>query len=191
MRTVFILLLLFSNFLFSQQYYVNATNLVVRSEPNKNSEKIGSLSQNEQITGIEETNNWVKINFNGQNGYVNKDYLSQNAIENVSQKNNSGILWLVFFIVSAIISLIVIFSRYNRKCEKCGKWGAMIKTDKIITYKTDSRVKKTLRKTDGKGKTIQTREIYIPATKFHYDVHRKCKNCGYEDIVCETETKQN
>ena len=117
MRTVFILLLLFSNFLFSQQYYVNATNLVVRSEPNKNSEKIGSLSQNEQITGIEETKNWVKINFNGQNGYVNKDYLSQNAIENVSQKNNSGILWLVFFIVSAIISLIVIFSRYNRKCE--------------------------------------------------------------------------
>lgn len=191
MRTVFILFLLFSNFLFSQQYYVNATNLVVRSEPNKNSEKIGSLSQNEQVTGIEETNNWVKINFNGQNGYVNKDYLSQNAVENVSQKNNSGILWIAFFIISAIISLIVIFSRYSRKCEKCGKWGAMIKTDKIITHKTDSRVKKTLRKTDGKGKTIQTREIYIPATKFHYDVHRKCKNCGYEDIVCETETKQN
>ena len=116
---------------------------------------------------------------------------NEQYVGNVSQKNNSGILWIAFFIISAIISLIVIFSRYSRKCEKCGKWGAMIKTDKIITHKTDSRVKKTLRKTDGKGKTIQTREIYIPATKFHYDVHRKCKNCGYEDIVCETETKQN
>ena len=91
MRTVFILLLLFSNFLFSKQYYVNATNLVVRSEPNKNSEKIGSLMQNEQITGIDETNNWVKINFNGQDGYVNKDFLSQNAVENISENNNFSI----------------------------------------------------------------------------------------------------
>ena len=107
MRTVFILLLLFSNFLFSQQYYVNATNLVVRSEPNKNSEKIGSLSQNEQITGIEETKNWVKINFNGQNGYVNKDYLSQNAIENVSQKNNSGIL--------SDIQNLSLYTRHNKR----------------------------------------------------------------------------
>ena len=85
MRNIFLLFLFFSNFLFSQQYYVNATSLVVRSEPNKSSEKIGSLMQNEQITGIDETNNWVKINFNGQDGYVNKDFLSQNAVENISE----------------------------------------------------------------------------------------------------------
>ena len=191
MRNIFLLFLFFSNFLFSQQYYVNATSLVVRSEPNKSSEKIGSLMQNEQITGIDETNNWVKINFNGQDGYVNKDFLSQNAVENISENNNSGIGWIIFLVISAIVSLIIVFNRYSKKCSKCGKWGVMKKIDKIVTHKTDSRVKKTLRKTDGKGKTIQTREIYIPATKFHYDVHRKCKNCGYEDIICETETKQN
>ena len=88
MRNIFLLFLVFSNFLFSQQYYVNATSLVVRSEPNKSSEKIGSLMQNEQITGIDETNNWVKINFNGQDGYVNKDFLSQDAVENISENNN-------------------------------------------------------------------------------------------------------
>ena len=191
MRNIFLLFLFFSNFLFSQQYYVNATSLVVRSEPNKSSEKIGSLMQNEQITGIDETNNWMKINFNGQDGYVNKDFLSQNAVENISENNNSGIGWIIFLVISAIVSLIIVFNRYSKKCSKCGKWGVMKKIDKVVTHKTDSRVKKTLRKTDGKGKTIQTREIYIPATKFHYDVHRKCKNCGYEDIICETETKQN
>ncbi len=170
MRNIFLLFLVFSNFLFSQQYYVNATSLVVRSEPNKSSEKIGSLMQNEQITGIDETNNWVKINFNGQDGYVNKDFLSQDAVENISENNNSGIGWIIFLVISAIVSLIIVFNRYSKKCSKCGKWGVMKKIDKIVTHKTDSRVKKTLRKTDGKGKTIQTREIYIPATKFHYDV---------------------
>ena len=108
MKRIFILFLLFSTFLFSQQYYVNATSLVVRSEPNKSSEKIGNLKQNEQVTGIEETNNWVKIKYNGQDGYVNKDFLSQNAVENASENNNSGIGWLIFLAISAIIALIVI-----------------------------------------------------------------------------------
>ena len=190
MKKILFLFLLISNFLFSQEYYVNASTLIVRSGPDKTYEKIGTLSQNEQIVPLEENNNWVKINYNGKDGYVNKDFISSAKVE-IQEENKSAIGWIIFLIISAVILLIIIISRYNRKCPNCGKWGAMKTTDKVVTHKTDSRVKKTLRKTDGKGKTIQTREIYIPATKFHYDVHRKCKNCGYEDIVCETESKQN
>ena len=75
-----------------QDYFIDASSLIVRKSPDKNSEKIGKLTRNEQITAIGEYGNWVQINYNGTYGYVNKDFLSTVSlnIEETSEKKDLG-----------------------------------------------------------------------------------------------------
>lgn len=54
-----------------------------------------------------------------------------------------------------------------------------------------SRIKETLKKRDGKGNVISTREVYVPATTYFYETHRKCKYCSSEDILKSSKTKKN
>lgn len=77
-----------------QNYFVNASSLIVRKSPDKNSEKIGKLARNEQITAIGEYDNWIQINYNGTYGYVNKDFLSTVSLdaEETSEKKDLGFI---------------------------------------------------------------------------------------------------
>lgn len=53
----------------------------VRSGPDKNSTKIGTLSQNDEVVVTGNVDNgWYRINFGGNEGYVKGDYLSNERI---------------------------------------------------------------------------------------------------------------
>lgn len=58
-----------------------ASTANVRSEPDKNSSKLGSLSQNDEvnITGTVD-NGWYRINYNGTDGYVKGDLLTTDKV---------------------------------------------------------------------------------------------------------------
>ena len=52
--------------------------LNVRSQPNKESNKIGYLSQNEKVQILEETEEWIKIQYEEEQiGYVFAKFLSR------------------------------------------------------------------------------------------------------------------
>ena len=71
----------FNTLLWSQKYYVNTEKLNVRMQPNKDSKIIAQLKKNAEISILSENNDWVKVNINNQEGYVNKKYLSTVTIQ--------------------------------------------------------------------------------------------------------------
>jgi hypothetical protein len=58
-----------------------ASTANVRSEPDKNASKLGTLSQNKEVTvtGIVD-NGWYRINYNGNDGFIKSDLLSTEKI---------------------------------------------------------------------------------------------------------------
>lgn len=60
------------------QGFSNYNNLNVRAEPSEQSEILGTLSLNEEVTILElatETLNWHKIDYQGQEAYVREDFV--------------------------------------------------------------------------------------------------------------------
>ena len=56
---------------------VTGNGVNVRAGAGKDSEKIGSLSGNEEVTILDEENGWYKIEFEGKTGYVSADYVDK------------------------------------------------------------------------------------------------------------------
>lgn len=64
---------------------------------------------------------------------------------------------------------------YNREC-----------VDEKPTTIVEKRSKK-----NSKGEIISTWEVDVPATKYYYRIHRKCKHCGYKDYLSSSKTVKN
>lgn len=64
-----------------------STNLRVRSDANTTSDIIGYLSSGDTFEIKAEKGNWYRINFNGRDGYVSKDYTK--VIGTIGQTTNS------------------------------------------------------------------------------------------------------
>ena len=56
---------------------VTGNGVNVRAGAGKDSEKIGSLNGNEEVTILEEENGWYKIEYKGGTGYVSADYVDK------------------------------------------------------------------------------------------------------------------
>ena len=69
----------------TQIKYVNATNLNVRSGPATTYSILGILNQNAQVEVISVENDWAKIKYNSQIGYVSNKYLSDKKEESTTQ----------------------------------------------------------------------------------------------------------
>lgn len=55
-------------------------NLNVRISPGVNNSTIGFLDKGVQIQGVEE-DGWIRVNFNGKNGYISSEYISDTEIK--------------------------------------------------------------------------------------------------------------
>jgi len=44
---------------------------------------------------------------------------------------------------------------------------------------------------DSQGNTIRSYEVDVPATVYTYHIHRRCKHCGYQDIVTKQVKRKN
>jgi surface antigen len=70
--------------------YVSTSNLNVRSAPNKNGEKVGSLNSNTEFTAVGSTGDWILVGRKGVTvGYVHKDYVTPKAQVVAKQKSPS------------------------------------------------------------------------------------------------------
>ena len=72
----------------------------------------------------------------------------------------------IILVVIALIALILTYRGYKKKCTDCEKWGAMRERSR--------RIGATGEKSNSSGDT---------SLDVIYEVHRKCKHCGYEDDV--------
>lgn len=58
-----------------------ATNLRVRAAANTNSDVLGYFSNGDKVNIKAEVGNWYRINFNGKEGYVSKEYVKLDSVE--------------------------------------------------------------------------------------------------------------
>jgi hypothetical protein len=109
----------------------------------------------------------------------------------LTEEDKKRIFHFIFFAIGVYIIYRIIAYRYRRKCRHCGRWNAMRITEERCVDQKESRIKETLKKRDDKGNVISTREVYVPATTYFYETHRKCKYCSSEDILKSSKTKKN
>lgn len=83
------------------------------------------------------------------------------------------------------------FQSYSDRCIECERWSAIEEVSRKCIDKILSHKKKTLTRKDSSGKVISTREVIVPATKYTYNIHDKCKYCGYAVNYIETVTREN
>ena len=95
---------------------------------------------------------------------------------------------LIGILIGVIAFLIY---SYSRKCDNCRKWRSMQVMNRRCVGQVATTVKKTEKTKNRDGEVIATREVHVPATKYIYDIYRKCKRCGYEDVVSDYSTVEN
>ncbi|PEM95248.1 hypothetical protein CN621_28755, partial [Bacillus wiedmannii] len=54
---------------------INATSLRVRSAANTSSSVLGNLKNGEKVTVLGKANGWVKISYQGKEGYVSLEFV--------------------------------------------------------------------------------------------------------------------
>lgn len=71
---------------------VTTSRLNVRKGPSTKYSRMGSLYKNKSVTVLDSKGNWYKINFNGKEGWVSKNYIkvNGNSTSQSSSQNNSN-----------------------------------------------------------------------------------------------------
>ncbi len=67
--------------------YINASSVYIRKGPSTNEEIVTSLIKNTDVTVIGENGDWYKVKYNGNEGYIYRNLLSDNKEE---ETNRSG-----------------------------------------------------------------------------------------------------
>ena len=107
------------------------------------------------------------------------------------ERDSKRIAYFILFAICLYIIYKILSYRHRRKCDHCGKWAAMKKTGTYCVDKKAKKIKEELKTRDGKGNVIRRREVLVDATTYFYETHRKCKYCGFEDVLKSSETKKN
>ena len=66
--------LLFQSTSYAKTVQIEADDLLVRSGPGTEYELIGHVNQDEDYSLVEQTDEWLAINFNGETGWVSRQY---------------------------------------------------------------------------------------------------------------------
>lgn len=107
------------------------------------------------------------------------------------ERDSKRIAYFILFAICLYIIYKILSYRHRRKCDHCGKWAAMKKTGTYCVDKKAKKIKEELKTRDGKGNVIRSREVLVDATTYFYETHRKCKYCGFEDVLKSSETKKD
>ncbi len=68
--------------------YINANSVNFREQPESSGKIISTLSRNNQVEILEENNGWIKIEYQGNVGYVATKYISDTKIETTSRSSS-------------------------------------------------------------------------------------------------------
>ena len=69
--------------------YINANSVNFREQPESSGKIISTLSRNNQVEILEENNGWIKIEYQGNVGYVATKYISDTKIETTSRSKTA------------------------------------------------------------------------------------------------------
>lgn len=69
--------------------YCQTNHVNVRSQPNTNSEILGTLSINDPVTPIVKSGNWYKISYQGQDAWVYKTFFGEEKVQTKTYWYNS------------------------------------------------------------------------------------------------------
>ncbi len=103
-------------------YIVNVnTSLTIRQYPSLNSKKIGSLTNNEEISVFEIKDGWAKIVYNNEYAYVNSLYIiEKNGLKTNSDTSlklfESSVYEFIYFVAPFLIllfTILLIFMKEN------------------------------------------------------------------------------
>ena len=104
---------------------------------------------------------------------------------------------ILYVIVPVVIVLgivaAVIASGLNAKCPACGKWWAMVQTEKkeIGREPGVKTVKRKEEYKDSKGNVTQVeRDVQVRTMRFTYDGAFRCKHCSHELSKIYEEVKE-
>ncbi|PEB50556.1 peptidase P60 [Bacillus pseudomycoides] len=69
-------------------YTVNVSSLNVRTGPSTSHTVLGSVSKGQTVQVVGEVQDWFKVNYNGETGYVSKDFVTKGgtAVSNQTEK---------------------------------------------------------------------------------------------------------
>ncbi len=98
--------------------------------------------------------------------------------------------WCLIIIALWVVYKIIKY-RYNRKCDNCGKWNSMKVVGKELVDQKSSSITEKRKIRDSQGNTVRSYEVDVPATVYTYHIHRRCKHCGYQDILSKQVKRKN
>ena len=102
-----LLLILLTQFAFSQTYIVKPKTLNVRAERNTNSDVIAKIYENDTIRAISIDGDWIKISISEKQGFVNKSFLEEINLNEPITKSGFKYGFKKAFTSSFIITLIL------------------------------------------------------------------------------------
>ena len=116
---------------------VTTSRLNVRKGPSTKYSRMGSLYKNKSVTILDSKGNWYKINFNGKQGWVSKNYIkvggnntSQSSSQNNSNNSQSNVVRTMKVEASA-------YTGYSTTSTgQKPVWGTIAVDPKVIPYGT-------------------------------------------------------
>ncbi|MGI6153783.1 MAG: hypothetical protein ACOYJB_08130 [Christensenellaceae bacterium] len=91
-------------------------------------------------------------------------------------------LILPIVIAGAAFTGLFFLSAWPKRCKKCKKWFAIVKSTTNHIGSNDIMVKKQLQTKNIYGDVTGSQEQYIPGTRGYYETIYKCKHCGAKII---------
>ena len=116
---------------------VTTSRLNVRKGPSTKYSRMGNLYKNKSVTILDSKGNWYKINFNGKEGWVSKNYIkvngnstSQSSSQNNSNNSQSNVVRTMNVVATA-------YTGYSTTSTgQKPVWGTIAVDPKVIPYGT-------------------------------------------------------
>lgn len=196
MRNLYVLLLLL---IFNNSTYCIGTNNILLQDTIGEKVKQENIDLEESTSIVKESNvstDTIIHNSNKESSIKvikkKKEELKINDGQNTNttSENKESDGYLIPYLIAIFILFIIlkyIWSRYESKCDKCGKWAAMkkINSENIgVVYKNE---KETTKYKDKNGNVYRTTERMVRKPHTNYKITRRCINCGYVDTITKAD----
>ncbi len=116
---------------------VTTSRLNVRKGPSTKYSRMGSLYKNKSVTILDSKGNWYKINFNGKEGWVSKNYIKvggSNTSQSSSQNNSNNSQNNVVRTMNVVATAYTGYSTTSTGQKPV--WGTIAVDPRVIPYGT-------------------------------------------------------
>jgi hypothetical protein len=132
--------------------------------------KATSTQRHESTSNVQQTEIVPALKLENVDAEESVKIESKNTYED--SDNNNSTWWIVGILL--VGGYLLVKGNSSKKCKACGKSGAM---REFHTEHLGATKKEYVKEVDGRGHYVYTNK---------YEIHRRCRHCGYEDCVITT-----